>query len=114
MTQEIYNIVENMDLYNIGGRLQSTLNHMGYDANTTSISVKDHPYDITKCVWKEGLEIYKPHLNYITDVLDTLNIKYEIVIKQRKTFPIIVFENGFYDFKLLLKNIHLVPVIGGL
>jgi len=114
MQQELNNIVENMDLYNTGGRLSSSLNQMGYFANTTTVPVKEHPYDITKCVWKEGLEIHKTQVHYITPVLDMLHIKYNIMIVKRKTFPIIVFENGFHDFKLILKNIHLIPVIGGL
>ena len=117
MTQKNYNInhiVDNMDGYHLQNHIQTSLNKIGYDVNTVSIPIKEHPYDITKCVWGEGLEIYKPQVHFITEVLDNLNIKYNIVIKKRKTFPIIVLKNGNNDLRLILKNIHLIPIIGGL
>jgi hypothetical protein len=110
----IANIVDNMDGYHLQNKMQSSLNQIGYDVNTVSVTVKEHPYDITKCIWKEGLEIYKTQVQLITPVLDDLNIKYNIMIVRKKTFPIIVLENGNDDYRLLLKNIHLIPVIGGL
>ena len=114
MTQEKINIdhiVDNMDYYHICGKLSDSLIKIGYQVNTTSVIVKPHPYDITKCKFKDALEVYKTNLEYITPVLDHLKIKYTVQILGKKTFPIIVFDDAKNDFRLLLKNLYLFPVL---
>lgn len=114
MTQEkpnINHIVDTMDYFHICQRLSESLIKIGYMVNTASVMVEEHPYDFTKCKFKDALEVYKTDVEYLTPVLDQLNIKYEIAIKGRKTFPLIVFDDAKNDFRLLLKNLHLVPIM---
>lgn len=94
-------------------KICSSLIKTGYVVNSSYVQIESFSKFDLSGIWKNGLEVYNKEnqIKNITNVLDELNIKYNVTTKYTsKRFPIIIFEND-EDFKLLLNNITKVKIL---
>ena len=95
-------------------KICNSLIKIGYVVNSSYVQIESFSKFDLSGIWKNGLEVYNNKENQIkniTDILDELNIKYNVTTKYTsKRFPIIIFEND-EDFKLLLNNITKVKIL---